>query len=127
MKNMYRKIGLWLLVFIPVITFAADKKDLKYIARLVTEYLNIGISLIVALAVVFFVWNVFKYFFTDKEKKEAGLYVMYSIIGFFVILSFWGMVAIVRNSLKLEDEVPVIPSLDFGTPTTRTGPVGGMK
>ncbi len=100
----------------PLISFA-DNKDLKYIAGLIIDYLNIALYLIIGLAVVVFVWNIFRYFFTEKDKKEAGLYVMYSIIGFFIILSFWGIVAIVRNSLKLNDSVPnTVPStLDWNT------------
>ena len=40
-------------------------KTLKDIAALVIDYLNIAIYLIIALAVVTFVWNVYRYFFTD--------------------------------------------------------------
>lgn len=119
MKNMYKKICITLLALVPVVSFA-QTKDLKYIARLITEYLNIGLALIIALAVVVFVWNVFRYFFTEKEKKEAGLYVMYSIIGFFVILSFWGIVAVVRNSLDLEDRTPTFPSFNLNGGGTKT-------
>lgn len=106
MKNFSNKIVILVLISsMPVITFAADK-DLKYIAGLIIDYLNIALYLIIGLAFVTFVWNVFRYFFTEKDKKEAGLYVMYSVIGFFLILSFWGIVAIVRNSLKLDDNPP---------------------
>ncbi len=111
MKNIYTKIIIGLLAISPSIALA-DGKDLKYLARLVTEYLNIGLSLIIGLAVLTFVWNIYRYFFTEKERTEAGYYVMYSIIGFFLILSFWGLVAIVRNSLKLDDQAPVFR---FGT------------
>lgn len=84
-------------------------KTLKDIAALAIDYLNIAIYLIIALAIITFIWNVYRYFFTEKDKKEAGLYVMYSVIGFFVILSFWGLVAILRNSLKLNDRAPSFP------------------
>ena len=111
MKKIYIKSIIGLLAISPSLTLA-DGKDLKYLARLVTEYLNIGLSLIIGLAVLTFVWNIYRYFFTEKERTEAGYYVMYSIIGFFLILSFWGLVAVVRNSLKLDDQAPVFR---FGT------------
>jgi hypothetical protein len=77
----------------------------------IVAYLQIGIMLIISLAVIVFIWNVYKYFFkADLEnKKEAGLYVMYSVIGFFVILSFWGLVAIVSNTLNLPNAQPAWP------------------
>ncbi|MES3031348.1 MAG: pilin [Patescibacteria group bacterium] len=98
-------------------------KTLKDIAGLVIEYLNIAIYLIIGLAIVTFVWNVYRYFFTEKDKTEAGLYVMYSVIGFFVILSFWGLVAILRNSLKLNDRAPSFPGFNQGSSRSpATGP-----
>lgn len=109
MKNMYKKSTTSLLLLsalLPSVTFA-EGKTLKDIADLVVEYLNIGLSLIISLAVLTFVWNVYRYFFfTEADRKEAGQYVLFSVIGFFVILSFWGMVAVVRSSLKLDDRQP---------------------
>ena len=87
MKKIYTKIIVSSLALLPIVSFAAGK-TLKDIAALVIQYLNIGLVLIIGLAVVVFVWNVFRYFFTEKEKKEAGMYVLYSIIGFFIIFSF---------------------------------------
>jgi hypothetical protein len=67
-------------------------------------YFNQAIYLIIALAIVTFVWNVYKYFIiSDPENKsEASKYVMFSVIGLFVILSFWGLVNIVSNTLNLD-------------------------
>jgi hypothetical protein len=75
----------------------------------IIQYLEIGIMLIISLAVVSFIWNVYRYFFkADVENKaEAGLYVMYSTIGFFIILSFWGLVAILANTLNLPNAQPM--------------------
>ena len=67
-------------------------------------YFNEAIYLVIALAVITFIWNVYKYFIiADVEnKKEASKYVMFSVIGLFVILSFWGLVNIVSNTLNLD-------------------------
>ena len=100
-----------LFALLPLVV-GAQPKTLKTMATLVTEYLNIGLMLIISLAVVVFVWNVFKYFFVETDHKEAGMYVMYSVIGFFIIFSFWGLVAILRNSLDLDDQAP--PSFTNG-------------
>lgn len=125
MKNKIYNVKIGLLALITTIILPvmvnAEAKTLKDIAKLITEYLNIGLMLIISLAVVVFVWNVFKYFFTEADRKEAGMYVLYSVIGFFIIFSFWGLVAIVRNSLQLEDQAP--PSFT-GLPTGNGGGLG---
>lgn len=103
-----KKIFIALIALLPLVSWA-EPKTLRDVAALVVGYLNVAIYLVIALAIATFVWNVYLYFFTEKDKKEAGLYVMYSVIGFFVILSFWGLVAILRNSLDLNDRAPSFP------------------
>jgi len=130
MKKIYTIIALSLFTLLPVITFAQSttgKKDLKYIVGIVIEYLNIGLMLIISLATVVFVWNVYRYFFTEaggEGKKEAGMYVLWSVVGFFVILSFWGLVALLRTSLPLDDQRPNIVPIGLDFNRTNTGPQG---
>lgn len=69
-----------------------------------------------ALATVFFVYNVVQYFVikTDADRKEAGNYLMYSIIGFAVVLSFWGMVNVVIQTFSLDNNTkPNVQNLYF--------------
>jgi len=88
---------------------ACSTYTLKCLVAKVIAYFQIAIVLIIALAVVVFVWNVYKYFFTEQDKTEAGKYVMYSILGFFIILSFWGFVAIISNTLDIPNAQPGWP------------------
>jgi hypothetical protein len=68
----------------------------------VIGYLNQALFLLIGLAIVVFVWNVFKYFIkADADRTEAGKYVLYSVVGFFVILSVWGLVNILQNTFGL--------------------------
>jgi hypothetical protein len=115
-KNIF-KIGTLVAFFgFPLITLAAGK-TLRDIIAIVVDYLSIGIALIISLAVVTFTWNVYRYFFqADAEnKKEAGMYVLYSTIGFFVILSLWGLVNILRNTFELDDSMPNLPFQSINT------------
>ncbi len=109
MKKIITKFGILGVILLPLMTFAAGK-DLEYIIKLIIKYFNYAIQLTIALAVVMFVWNVYKYFIAGADdvgkKKEAGLYVMWSIIGFFVILSVWGLVNILMNSFNLDNDQP---------------------
>lgn len=118
MKKNFLKIGLLAVTFLsPAIAFA-EGKDLRYIMKIVTGYIQDFILLIISLAVITFIWNIYRYFFTEKDKKEAGMYVLYSVIGFFVILSFWGLVNVLTNSLSLQNEQPSWP---FGSGVSSGG------
>jgi hypothetical protein len=65
----------------------------------VVGYLDQVLFLLIALSIVVFVYYIFKYFIQPNENRsEAGKYVMYSVIGFFVILSMWGLVNILQNT-----------------------------
>lgn len=93
---------------LPAITFAYNQ-TLYDLVSLTIRYLQVAIYLIISLAIVTFIWNVFRYFFTEKDKKEAGMYVLYSVIGFFIILTFWGLVALLSNTLQLPTGGPLWP------------------
>ena len=54
---------------------------------------------LLAIAFITFLWGVYKYFIlgaaSDTERAEGRQFVLWGIIGFAVILSLWGLVAIV--------------------------------
>ncbi len=102
-------LGMALLVA-PLTTFASTTNNLNDLVTLAVRYFNQAIYVIIAIAVVVFVWNIYNYFFkADVEnKKDAGLYVMYSVIGFFIIISFWGLVNILSNTFNLNTAVPTL-------------------
>lgn len=60
--------------------------------------LNRIVPLIISLAVVYFIFNVFKYAVAgDEDKKaEAKKHMIWGIIGIFVMVSVWGLVAILQ-------------------------------
>lgn len=116
------KIGITALSFgTPLLTFAAGK-NLSDIMIIITRYFESFGIFIIGLAIVTFIFNVYRYFFLETEKrKEAGLYVLYSVIGFFVILSIWGLVALLTNSFQLDNNKPNWPFSSGGS--RQTGPV----
>lgn len=81
---------------------ASNAMTLCTLIERVIGYLNQILFLLIGLAVVVFVYYIFKYFIQPNENRaEAGKYVMYSVIGFFVILSMWGLVNILQNTFGL--------------------------
>ena len=90
------------LTFSPLIAFASNK-TLHDLVGTAAVYLNDALALLMGLAVVMFVWYVVKYFIQPSEKgrSEGGQYVMWSIIGFFVVFSMWGLVNILISTFSL--------------------------
>jgi hypothetical protein len=93
-------------VSIPVIVFA-QTKDLNYLIGIVAKYLNQALLLLMGLAVVLFVYYVIMFFMRPSDKRADGAkYLMWSFIGFFVILCFWGIVNILVNTFDLGSSKP---------------------
>ncbi len=88
----------------PTVAFAAGQ-TLADVIRTIVGYLNQVLFLLIGVAIVIFVFYIIKYYMlADANRAEGGKYVMYSLIGFFVILSFWGLVNILQNTFGLQNE-----------------------
>lgn len=93
-----------ILTLSPLSVFAAGP-TLASLINLIIYYLNIFLVLMMGVAVVVFVYFIIKYFILpNADRSEAGSYVLYSVIGFFVILSFWGIVNILQNTFGLQND-----------------------
>jgi len=73
------------------------------LTNLINGYL---IPLFIAIAVLGFIWGVFKYFILgsdDEEKRKEGRSLMlYAIIGFVAIVALWGIVEFVAGAFGAE-------------------------
>ena len=113
----------------PLVAFAqigsnapsGSTNTLADLARLAVYYFNIAIEVILGLAVVVFIFNIYRYFFTTKENKERGMYLLWSIIGFAVILCFWGIVNLVSNTFNLNNYAPSMFGGMFGSGNSSVG------
>ncbi len=79
---------------------------------------NVAVPVVFALAFIVFIWGVFQVFIlggTNEEAKEKGRALMlWGLIGFFVMVSVWGLVRILTGSVGLTNNVPSYPT----APTT---------
>ncbi len=97
-----------------------DSTNLGTLFGSVITFINdILIPFIFAVAFIVFIWGVFQYFIAggaNEEKREQGKQlVMWGIIGFFVMVSVWGLVTLVRNTLGFNEtnsSVPPLPRFD---------------
>lgn len=60
---------------------------------------------LMAIAFIFFMWGVFKYFIlgaeSDTERATGRQFILWGIIAFVIITSLWGLVAVVGNTFGL--------------------------
>lgn len=70
---------------------------------------NVAVPVLFAVAFLVFIFGVFQYFIqggADEEKRESGKSLMlWGIIGFFVMVSVWGMVNILRGTFNFDDRI----------------------
>lgn len=121
---LFKKIIL-VLVSSPLLVLAAARAAATAtkkptLGSLITDTLTLIIrplgTLLLAAAVVVFFWGVVKYMSSlgDEKKRADGKYMMaWGIVALFVMVSVWGLVAIITNTLGLDNTTPtniVIPA-----------------
>lgn len=79
---------------------------------------NVLVPIIFALAFLVFLWGIYQYFIqggASEENREKGRSLMiWGFIGFFVMVSVWGIVNLLVGSLSLDNSThPTLPT--FGT------------
>lgn len=89
---------------VPVL--AAPPTDFKsLVAFLINTFIRPLVPLLVGLAVVMFIYGVFlMVFYKEGEKREDGKdFMLWGIIGLFVMISVWGLVAILQGTFGLNE------------------------
>ena len=85
--------------------------DLQSLISQINGILNTIIPFLVGLAVFIIIWGVFKYLSgagDEEQRAEAKQFIIYGVLGVFLMVSIWGLVNILVNSFELKkDPVPV--------------------
>lgn len=105
-----KKIIAFLFVFSPAFAFAQQIGDINDVARKATNIGNLIIGIAISIAVLWIIVSVVRYLIATNDpiqRAEGGKSILFGVIGLFVILSIWGLVAILRNSFRTQDNVPV--------------------
>ncbi|HUQ30217.1 MAG TPA: hypothetical protein VM103_01715 [Candidatus Paceibacterota bacterium] len=106
---------------VPLFAFAAaTPTDLTSLGTTIVSLINnILVPLIFSLAFIVFIWGAFNTFIlgaNSEDVREKGKNLMlYSLIGFFVMVSIWGLVNILTNTVDLNSTTPdSVPTTDPG-------------
>jgi hypothetical protein len=90
---------------------------------IITIINTILVPLLIAIAFIVFLYGVFKYFILggadEGSRTEGRSFILWGIIGFVVILSIWGIVNVVINTLGLSGGTNTAPPT-FNTSATPT-------
>ena len=89
---------------------------------------SVVVPLIFAVAFIVFLWGVYTYFIqgagNEEKRKEGRNFVIYGIIGFFVMVSVWGLVNIFVRTFGFDRDVRP-PTPRFGPVNSSGGAYGG--
>ncbi|HRY30978.1 MAG TPA: hypothetical protein P5328_01130 [Candidatus Paceibacterota bacterium] len=100
----------------PVVALAAS--GIEGVIDKIKSIIDALIPLVIGIAVIVFIWGILQYIIaTDDDKRKEARYVMiYGIIVLFVMVSVWGLVELLSDTLDIDAggtsgiNVPGIPN-----------------
>jgi hypothetical protein len=107
-----------LALFVPLVAAAATINSISDAGTTIINIINnILVPVLFAIAFIVFIWGAFNVFIlgaNNEEVKEKGKNLMlYGLIGFFVMVSVWGLVNILVQSFGTNTAVPNLPKANF--------------
>ena len=125
----YFSVAAWVFLFIPQVLFAQTyfgEVD-TFFNRAVGFIDKVLVPLIFVFVFLVFLYGMFKYFIAeganDASRETGKKLVLWSIMGFVLMVSIWGIVNIVAEGLFGTTSAPTLP----GTPTIEQGGAGGRS
>ncbi len=107
---------------IPFLTLASQSmSNISDVGSFIINIINgIFVPVLIAIAFIVFIYGIATAFIFnagDAEKRKEGKNIMgYGLIGFFIMLSVWGLIFILTNSVGLNNSVPSLPTSVQVTP-----------
>jgi hypothetical protein len=97
---MTKKIIAGAILLSPLMTFAAAGDTVTSVIGRLQGTVGVILPFILSLAVLFFFWGLAKFIMSSGEDKEKGKDIMiWGIIALFVMVSVWGIVALLSDTL----------------------------
>jgi len=104
----------------PLISFAAVDSLSDAGSFIIDTINNVLVPVLFAIAFIVFLWGAFDAFIlgaNDEAKKDHGKNLMlWGLIGFFVMVSIWGLVNILTSSVQFSNNSgPILPGAGVQT------------
>lgn len=102
----------------PVLAFAQNDgtNQLSLLISGLASLVNAIVPILITVAIAYFIYGVIKYVISQDEddKAKARTTIIQGLIGVFVIVSIWGIISLLQNTLLDTDtlgsqEVDIIP------------------
>ncbi len=100
---------------LPLSSLHASGGDIRDLTIGINSVMGSLVPIIIGFAMVVFLWGVLTYIFhaNDVEKRKEGKnFMIWGLIGLFVMVSLWGIVAAFANSLNFHLVIPSLPNLE---------------
>lgn len=101
-------------VVAPFLAFAVNTTGINptpgtfgYIIYTVASWINYVVPVLIVVAIGYFIWGVISFMTAsdDEKKKNGKSKIVNGLIGLFVIVAFWGIIALVRNTFSINGTV----------------------
>ena len=101
------------LLLLPLVTFAQFGKVDDFFNNVGTFINNVLIPLLFAFALLFFIYGMFRYFIlggaNDDDREKGKKVMIWSIVGFVLAVSIWGIVNIISGGIFGNTAPPATP------------------
>ena len=98
---------------------SAETGTVDYILQKLVGYLNYIVPALITVAVVYFIWGVISFMTSSDEeaKKKGRTKIINGLIGLFVIVAFWGIIAVVKRTFDIgnttgQNITPCVPTVE---------------
>jgi hypothetical protein len=95
---------------LPLVAFAQTPSNLTTLISFAGDILNRIIPLLIAAAVIAFFYGLVRYIFKGGDAKgqaEGRKIMIAGLLGLFVMVSFWGLIRLMQNTIGVSGAVPV--------------------
>lgn len=95
------------LALAPLSAFAQEITNLDGLTTKATNIGTVAVTLLISFSVIWIVVNVVRYLIAggEDDRKKGGMAILWGIVGLFLILSIWGLVAILKNTFSTDNNV----------------------
>lgn len=113
MKKLLKFSPIAALVILPGVVSAQAGGGIFGFLDLVAALIGRLVPIVIGLAVLVFLWGVLQYVVAkDSDKqKEARNVMVWGVIALFVMVSVWGLVNVLSDSLNLDTTGPDLPAV----------------
>lgn len=99
---------LLLFMIFPVLTHAViAPNNFMELINIIVDLISATLPVLVLLALIYFLWGLTQYLRNTGENKDEAIQMMTNgIIGFFVMVSVWGLVGLLSVTFGTDSHIP---------------------